>query len=49
MAKEDKVKRREFTICVRLYPWEYDALKKLSDQMHTTDPETIRRLIKVFS
>lgn len=49
MEKQDKVKRRDYTIFVRLYPWEYDALKKLSKQMNTTDPETIRRLIKVFS
>lgn len=49
MDKQDKVKRRDYTIFVRLYSWEYEALKKLSEQMHTTDPETIRRLIKVFS
>lgn len=49
MDKQDKVKRRDYTIFVRLYYWEYEALKKLSEQMHTTDPETIRRLIKVFS
>lgn len=49
MEYQNKVKRREYTIFVRLYPWEYEALKKLSEQMHTSDPETIRRLIKVFS
>lgn len=49
MENQEKIKRREISIYVRLYPWEYENLKKLSSQMHTTDPETIRRLIKVFS
>lgn len=46
--KVDKVSR-SIPVYVRFSSSEYEALSRLSVQLRCSDPETIRRLVKVFS